>query len=788
MGMFSLGEAVLGTGVDLLGLREGLARAKDESETKIGGIAGVFKSGLAVALRAITAGALAVGAGLVTVGGIAWDVGQTMDGAFDTILVSTGATGERLEGLKDSFRTVFASVPADADTAAQVIGELNKRLGYTGETLESVAAPMLEMTRLLGGDAQANAGMFARVVGDWSVANEDAAGTLDKLFKASQLTGVGVESLMGKVVQFGSPMRLMGFTIDDAIALFAKWEKEGVNAELVMGSLRIAAGKFAAEGKPLRESLLETFKAIQTTTDASQALAMGMEIFGARAGPDMVAAIREGRFAIDDLLVALDDADGAILSTAAETADFGEKLEILKNKATVALEPLGLKMLDFANTVVDRAQPAIEDLIEIVGGLASGEWEDPIGSFANLVFHLADGFGLSRDTAAGLFNAVVGLRPAFDGLSSVFSAIQAGDLPGTITALVQAFPGLAQPITDAQAAISGFQTAVQPVADAARNVASAFGESMPMVKTYVNDMVAFVQGQINILMPFLQTNFGATLQNLVALVSGMLNSLAESWRQHGDQVMAVVNFAFRVVAATISGVLMLISTSVQVFSALVIGYWTAQTQLLEGDWRAALQTILSTGVTIFGQIVAFAQNFMNSVLSIVGTNLEQFKTVWGNNLDAAYQILTRVWDSIVSTLKQKVGEFVSVGASMVAGIKQGIENAVQGLIDSAVGAVRSAIDAAKRAAGIRSPSRLAAEQIGQPLGEGIGVGLLESLPDIRSAAQAATLTAVAAGHTINVDARGGTLTRADIETVIRSVLADLSGNADANLRLGVAGA
>jgi hypothetical protein len=118
-----------------------------------------------------------------------------------------------------------------------------------------------------------------------------------------------------------------------AIAMLGKWEKEGVNTELVIGSLRIAAGKFAKEqadvtsalalgenraisstaaNKSLAESLRDTFFAIKNASDGTAALNIGMEVFGARAGPDMTAAIREGRFELDDAIKAMDGMAGSI--------------------------------------------------------------------------------------------------------------------------------------------------------------------------------------------------------------------------------------------------------------------------------------------------------------------------------------------------------------------------------------------------------------------------------------------------------------------------------------------
>jgi len=343
-----------------------------KSSTGVQGLLnGLGKTGATVALG----GLALVSTAVVGIGTVAFAAGMEIDEAFDTIAISTGKTGDALEGLQGDFEAVFTSIPTEAGPAAETISELNRRLGITGPTLQDVSKNVLEMSRLLGGDAQNNAALFTRVMGDWGVSNEDAAGTLDMVFRASQLTGAGVEGLMQKVVQFGSPLRLMGFTLEDSIALFAKWEKEGVNAELAIGSLRIAAGKFAREGVDLQEGLQATISEIQNMDDASAALALGMEVFGARAGPDMTAAIREGRFAIDELAAALENSEGAILAAADATADFPEKLQVLKNTATTALAPMGIAFMDIVTTLVERLAPALQaavPIIEMVAGVAVG--------------------------------------------------------------------------------------------------------------------------------------------------------------------------------------------------------------------------------------------------------------------------------------------------------------------------------------------------------------------------------------------------------------------------------
>jgi phage-related minor tail protein len=289
----------------------------------------------------LVGGLSAAGAAIGAIGAATWAAGDTIDAALDTIQTRTGATGDTLQALQADFENVFTDFPTDADTAAGVIAALNSRLDVTGPLLTDMTGPLLESTRLLGGDATKNAELFTRVLGDWSVPLDQGSGLLDKLFVASQSTGVGMDSLMQKVVQFGSPMRLMGFELDDSIALFAKWEQEGVNAELVMGSLRIAAGEFAREGVDLADGLWQTVDAIQNAESESEALAKAMDVFGARAGPDMAAAILEGRFEVEDLIGTLQNAGGAILETSDELIGFTEKWDMFKNKMTTILAPIG---------------------------------------------------------------------------------------------------------------------------------------------------------------------------------------------------------------------------------------------------------------------------------------------------------------------------------------------------------------------------------------------------------------------------------------------------------------
>jgi hypothetical protein len=279
----------------------------------------------------------AAGAAFGMMGVAALKASTSVDAAYDSIRVGTGATGDALDALKDDFSAVAGRVPDDLGVVGQVLADLNTRTGQTGEGLQQLTEQILDMSRITGTDATNNVALATRAFGDWSVAVEDQADTLDMFFRASQQTGIGVDALMQSVVQFGAPLRNIGFTLVESAAMLGKWEKEGVNTTLALGGLKIALGEFAKEGVDAKEGLADLIDQIQNATTDAEAMALGVQKFGSRAGPDMVAAIREGRFAFDDYTESIANGTETIAAATAETDDLGEALGGFFNSATIAL-------------------------------------------------------------------------------------------------------------------------------------------------------------------------------------------------------------------------------------------------------------------------------------------------------------------------------------------------------------------------------------------------------------------------------------------------------------------
>lgn len=377
---------------------DGVLRQLGSRFTAFGGIGGT-------ALAGISAGAIGVGVGL-------FKIGQSFNAAFDTIRVGTGQTGSALRGLENDFKEVVKDVPTDFGSASEAIAAVNARLHLTGAPLQDVTERLLELSRLTKSDLTGNLESVTRLFGDWSISTDKQSGVLDELFRASQRTGIGVQNLAERVVFFGAPLRQLGFGFTDAIALISKFEAEGVNVETVLGGMRMGLARLAKAGEEPASTfrrLVGEIKAFGDAGDIIKSNEVAIKLFGARAGPDLAAAIREGRFEVSGLAKDIASGKDTILGAAGATNDFSEKWLQFKNRVLVALEPVARKFFNAFGKFLDDAGPALAGFMSIVAKLAPvltpiivpllaiAAAALPIGILAKGVLGVVKAFGLLYD-------------------------------------------------------------------------------------------------------------------------------------------------------------------------------------------------------------------------------------------------------------------------------------------------------------------------------------------------------------------------------------------------------
>lgn len=305
------------------------------------------------------AGLTALGAGAVAAAGALYSIGSQFDSAYDRIRVGTGATGRQMAQLQNDFRAVARSSYSNFGDISTAITGVNQRLGLTGRPLQQLTRQLTDLSRITETDVNTNVANMTRLFGDWDVPARRMSSTLDEIFRASQSSGVGLDQLSSQVVQFGAPMRNLGFDLEETLALFSKWEAEGVNIGTAMGGMRRAVASFAQDGI----SPMEGFRQVMADVEAGTfSMSDAMEIFGTRAGPDMFAALTEGRFSLDDLLASIRGGRDTIAQASRDTADFGEKWQNLKNRVFLALEPIASRVFDAVGAAMDDLGPAVDRL------------------------------------------------------------------------------------------------------------------------------------------------------------------------------------------------------------------------------------------------------------------------------------------------------------------------------------------------------------------------------------------------------------------------------------------
>ncbi|MGN0107472.1 MAG: phage tail tape measure protein, partial [Hominilimicola sp.] len=315
--------------------------------------AGVQK-GLTVTGKTLTAG---VTAPIVAAAAYAVKSFNAVDDGLDIVMTKTGATGEQAKELQDVYTQVANTIPSEFNDIGSAVGELNTRLEFTGDKLETASEDFLKFAKINGSDVNNSVQLVTRAMGDASIPADEYKSVLDALTVASQKSGISIESLTSNLTKYGAPMRALGLDISDSIALFAAWEKSGVNTEIAFSGMKKAISNWGKEGKDSRVEFQKTMQEIKDAPDIATATTKAIEVFGSKAGSDLADAIKGGRFEVSEYMEALQNAGGAVDNTYAMIIDGSDDAKLAAQKVQVALSGLG-------EQIMQSAGPALLSLAE----------------------------------------------------------------------------------------------------------------------------------------------------------------------------------------------------------------------------------------------------------------------------------------------------------------------------------------------------------------------------------------------------------------------------------------
>lgn len=290
---------------------------------------------------------------LVLLGTAAFEAARQVDAALNIIAIRTGETGYTLAGLQDSFREVGKGSASSLVDVGKVTAELHRRLKIEGDGLESLSAKMLDASRMMDESAQESAVTFAQMARNWEVGADDYDNALEKMFYASQQSGLGLVRLQMTMTGLGPLLRGLGYDFDQATAFITQMYEAGMDTNELSYALRSAFKALQEKGLDPGYHLPVFIQGIKEATSEMQALTLASDIFGSgmfggRSMAVMVDAIRKGTLELDRTVGQLRKVEGAIERAKDESWRWDQAWAQFKNQIAITLEPLGRTLMDIS--------------------------------------------------------------------------------------------------------------------------------------------------------------------------------------------------------------------------------------------------------------------------------------------------------------------------------------------------------------------------------------------------------------------------------------------------------
>ena len=687
--------------VNIIGNTKQLEAALATSGTKMAkwkAKATAFGAGMT---KFVTVPLVAAGAGLVV-------LGNKFDKSTKTIRAGTGATGRALEGLDKSFKKVFSTLPVSMEDASNAIADVNTRLGLTGVPLERVTSQLLRLSKVTGVDVKEATDLATRSFGDFSVATKDQPKALDFLWKTVQTTGTEFSKLSTIMTQYGAPMRLLNMSFEEGATLVGKFNKEGVNTELVLGGLKQMIAKVtAAGGDPA--AVFEGLKnRIQAAGDVSKVAGEDLKMFGARAGPDVAAAILEGRFELDELYNTISRSGETLGAAESETRTLGDSLRILGNRAAVALAPLGE---DLVKVFEKDVMPIFEKVVGAFSKLA--EW------FSKLdpgVKKLIVGFLMAAAVIGPLI--LIGLKVA-SMIGAIAGAI--GFLLSPIGLIILGISALVAGFIIAYQKSEGFRNFIQKLVGTFKKVASFVKDVLVVVwNEHLLPALRKVKESFGRIIKALQPAFPLfkKLGKIIAIAIGVLVAgpiIAFFAALVGGIIVVskVIGFLAPIIAKVIEVIVTLVTTVWGIlqpafaFIVSVLGIIWQAFQIVATIIGVVSQIVLLFAAIIIGTIIAIAEvigsiwsflwdNILSKIVEIatvIGTKIAEFFAPLIEWFNRAKDVAIEVWNKIKEVMGSAWEWINSNVIEPFKGALEGLKEVWRGIWDGMKGILEGAVNA-----------------------------------------------------------------------------------------------
>ena len=399
---------------------------------------------------------------------------KELDVGYDTIVTKTGATGESLEELKQIANEVYGSMPVEMADVGAAIGEVNTRLGLSGQELKDTSELFLQFARINNTDVSTSVDTVQKALAAFGLKASDTERILNVMTAAGQDSGVEMTELASAMTKNAAALTEMGLSAEESIVFIGRLEKSGVDSETALSGMSRALKNATKQGIPLNRALANLEDTIINGADGMDGLTASYELFG-KSGDKIYNALKTGSISFRDITGDVKDYGDTVRATFENTISPWDKTQQMMNNvkragselagtAMSTLEPAMSKITDVVQRAADGFSKLPEGVQTTIGavvgvGTVAAQVVPKVLSFVNTI--------KSIKTAGEVAKGVRALSGATEGAEKAQKAFN-------ITALANPYVMLAVGVAAATAAIAGLawkfaeadEKAVQMKADA----------------------------------------------------------------------------------------------------------------------------------------------------------------------------------------------------------------------------------------------------------------------------------------------------------------------------------